>query len=303
MNLPIRFIVLICLTPLCGFSEPSFNQSRAGFITHLLREEKLGEPAEAPPPGDLDLVSYPAPLGLNVAYVSPRPSSGGRHPAIIWLVGGLSNSIGSVAWAVSSRQNDQSAAAFRRSGIVTMYPSVRGGNDNPGFRETFLGEVDDVLAAARYLARLDYVDPDRIYLGGHSTGGTLALLVAAASGDRFRAIFALGPVGNVAGYGADSLPFDLRDSKELSLRSPANWLADIARPTFVFEGTAAPSNIGPLHALQVACHNPRVAFEPVEGATHFTLIAPLVGRLAAGILADTASQAAFHLPTATADAH
>ncbi len=36
-----------------------------------------------------------------------------------------------------------------------MYPSLRGGNKNPGYIETFLGEVDDVIAAARYLAQLD----------------------------------------------------------------------------------------------------------------------------------------------------
>ena len=69
-------------------------------------------------------------------------------------------------------------AAYRRAGIVMMYPSLRGGNDNPGRREGFLGEVDDILAAAEYLARESYVDPGRIYLGGHSTGGTLAMLAA-----------------------------------------------------------------------------------------------------------------------------
>ena len=38
----------------------------------------------------------------------------------------------------------------------------------------------------RFLAAQPYVDPARIYLGGHSTGGTLALLVAECS-ETFRA--------------------------------------------------------------------------------------------------------------------
>ena len=54
----------------------------------------------------------------------------------------------------------------------------------------------------------DYVDPDQIYLGGHSTGGTLALLVAEST-DRFRAIFSFGPVANMRNYGTDILFFDL----------------------------------------------------------------------------------------------
>ena len=62
-----------------------------------------------------------------------------------------------------------------------MFPSLRGGNDNPGNKEGFLGEVDDVLAAADFLSKQEFVDPNRIYLGGHSTGGTLVLLVAACS--------------------------------------------------------------------------------------------------------------------------
>jgi hypothetical protein len=150
-----------------------------------------------------------------------------KHPAIIWLTGGFSNSIGDIAWTPGPASNDQSASGFRDAGIVMMYPPLRGGNNNPGYIETFYGEVDDVLAAAKALATLDYVDPKRIYLGGHSTGGTLALLVAAAGGDRFRAVFALGPVDNVVGYGADVLPFDLKNPKEAQVRAPVVWVSSI----------------------------------------------------------------------------
>src|SRR5436305_14755455 len=106
-----------------------------------------------------------------------------------------------------------------------MFPSLRGGNDNPGQKEGFLGEVDDVLAARDFLEKQPYVDPKRIYLGGHSTGGTLALLVAECS-DRFRAVFAFGPIDDVAGYGRNSvfLPFDLSDPREINVRSPIYWL-------------------------------------------------------------------------------
>src|SRR5205085_2693378 len=103
-------------------------------------------------------------------------------------------------WQDEPPQNDQTASAYRKAGIATMFPSLRGGNDNPGFKESLFGEVDDVLAAREYLARQDFVDPKRIYLGGHSTGGTLVLL-AAASTDQFRAVFSFGPVDDIRGYG------------------------------------------------------------------------------------------------------
>src|SRR5262245_65351301 len=115
-------------------------------------------------------------------------------------------------------------------------PSLRGGNDNPGVKEGFFGEVDDVLAAADFLAKQEYVDPKRIYLGGHSTGGTLVLLVAECS-DRFRAVFSFGPIDTVARYGPEYLPFDTCNPREIELRSPGRWLAMIKSPTFVFEGT------------------------------------------------------------------
>jgi dipeptidyl aminopeptidase/acylaminoacyl peptidase len=60
--------------------------------------------------------------------------------------------------------------------------------------------VDDVIVATEYLRAQPHVDPDRIYLGGHSTGGTLVQLVAASS-DQYRAVFSFGPMDDVGGYG------------------------------------------------------------------------------------------------------
>jgi dienelactone hydrolase len=166
-----------------------------------------------------------------------------------------------------------------------MYPSLRGGVDNPGAREGFFGEVDDVLAAADYLAQQDFVDPRRIYLGGHSTGGTLALL-AAASTDRFRAVFSFGPIADVAGYGAEVLPFDAASKRERDLRAPVLWMHSIQCPTFVLEGTGQPGNVDSLRALDRASGNPLVRFYQVKGANHFSILAPTTKLIADKILRD-----------------
>jgi alpha/beta superfamily hydrolase len=264
----------------------TLGEARQGFSTKLLRKEHMGKAPEAPPATLFQLVRYSSPIGKLAAYVSPKPAQPGKHPAILWIVGGFSNSISPVAWTPSPAKNDQSASAFREAGVIMMYSSLRGGNDNPGAMEGFYGEVDDVLAAADYLAKLDYVDPQRIYLGGHSTGGTLALL-AAESTNRFRAVFSFGPVEDVAGYGEESLPFDLRNAQELRLRAPGRWLPAIKTRTFIMEGAGGRSNIGSLRAMQKLPHSEAVTFLPIPGADHFSTLAPITRLLARKILADT----------------
>ncbi|MCH7725746.1 MAG: prolyl oligopeptidase family serine peptidase [Planctomycetes bacterium] len=261
-------------------------EARRGFSTTLTRQKFMGEVPDDPPRGLFNLIRYKAPLGENAAYVSPSPDDGKRHPGIIWIFGDSSNSIGYRAWIPGTLENDQSASAFRDAGIIMMYPSLRGGSDNAGAMEGFYGEVDDVLAATDYLASLDYVDPQRIYLGGHSTGGTLALLVSEVT-DRFRAVFSFGPVDDVRGYGSEVLPFDVTDKKEGDLRAPILWLHGIQSPTFVFEGTVPKGNLDCLSSMSDANQNSFVHFHPVKNADRFSVLAPITKLVAEKILADT----------------
>ncbi len=266
---------------------PAVNllEARNGFVTQLTRHENTAFPVPDPPAELFRLAYYETPAGKLAAYVSQPPPDRKKHPAIIWIVGGFSNSISEVAWEPAPASNDQSAAAFRKAGVLMMYPSLRGGNDNPGFHEGFYGEVDDVLSAAKYLASLDYVDPTRIYLGGHSTGGTLALLIAECP-NSFRAVFSFGPVTNVAAYGAEVLPFDITNKHEVELRSPGLWLPSIQHPVFVFEGINQPSNIKSLEIFTRINQNPLLHFYPVNGADHRSILAPVTALIASKIVAD-----------------
>jgi len=267
-------------------TKPSLTEARHGFTTKLVRQVAQNKPVPSPPRQLFRSVRYDSPAGRLAAYVSQPPKDGRRHPAIVWVIGGFGNDLGTTPWREASPDDDQSASAFRKAGIVTMYPSFRGGNDNPGYQEGFFGEVDDVLAAADYLAKQDFVDPGRIYLGGHSTGGTLALLAAESSG-RFRAVFAFGPVEDVAGYGPKNLFFDTSNRQELALRSPKLWLHSIKNPTFVFEGTESPGNLSSLRSLERASSNPMVQFYPVPGFDHFSILSPMTRLLATKVLNDS----------------
>lgn len=266
-------------------ARPTLAEARRGFSTTVQGEQPEAEPVPVPPENVFRRVKYPAGPREFWAYVTPDPADGRKHPAIVWLTGGDTNSIGPVWWPASP-DNDQTAAAYRQAGIVMMFPSLRGGNDNPGKREGFLGEVDDVLAAAAFLAAQPYVDPERIYLGGHSTGGTLAMLVAEVS-PRFRAVFAFGPVADVRTYGGHYVYHDLEDEQETRLRSPGYWLDSVRSPLFVIEGTEG--NIDALRWMRSRSSNPLVSFVEVPGMTHFNILAPTNQVLAAKILASRGS--------------
>ncbi|MGL6074555.1 MAG: alpha/beta hydrolase family protein [Fimbriiglobus sp.] len=270
-------------------------EARKGFQTKLARKESGGDPAPAPPANVFELVKYTSPVGKCDAYMTPDPKDGKKHPAIIWITGGDCNSIDEGCWKAANPKNDQSAAAYRKAGIMMMFPSLRGGNNNPGVKEGFLGEVDDVLAAAEFLAKQPHIDPARIYLGGHSTGGTLVLLVAECS-NRFRAVFSFGPVDDPAGYPADFVPFNTRNEQECSVRAPVSWLHCVESRVFVIEGTEG--NLESLQLMEKTSKNPKISFHEVLNKDHFEILAPINKLLAEKILADTGESCAISLKPA-----
>jgi acetyl esterase/lipase len=265
--------------------QVTLTDAKRGFQTKIIQQKTPGKVVPEPPAQLARIAYYNTPAGELAAYLTKPPSENQRFPAIIWISGGDSNTIDDGFFQDAPASNDQTASAFRKAGIVMMYPSLRGGNNNPGTKEGFFGEVDDIIAAADYLAKQKFVDPKRIYLGGHSTGGTLALLVAEST-RRFRAIFSFGPVEDVSGYDTNYLPFDTSNKKELELRAPGRWIQSIQSPVFVFEGNEQPSNLDSLESLSRMSHNPLVQFRAVKGTNHFSILAPVTQLVAAKILRD-----------------
>ncbi len=267
------FAVLLSL-PAAGFGQDGtpLLEKRAGHATELTRKIKAEESPEEPPAdAPVSLIRYPTELGDMAAYLTlPPEDTEARHPAIVWLTGGFpAGGGGSYLWEGVDVSDEQSARIYHLNDIVMMYPSTRGGyQGNPGFQEYFYGEVNDVLSALEYVRKLDYVDPSRIYLGGHSTGGTLALLVAAAT-DQFAGVIALGPTAD--GYGSD-VPYSWTE-KERALRAPVKHLSSIRSPTWVIEGEKG--NHEALKTLAKENHNPLVKVFSVTGASHFTVLHPV----------------------------
>lgn len=275
------------------FDGKTLLEARASFVTKL-RESPHYESERTvaiPPEGLMEMVHYPSPLGDMVAYLSPDPGDGKRHPAIIFVKGGFGG-IGSWLFEAAPEENDQSVLQFLDEGIITMTPSFRGENGNPGQFELFYGEVEDLLHALEYLRGIAYVDPERIYLAGHSTGGTLALL-AATSTNGFRAIFSFGGapdllrvVGDGEGYG--NTPFNFKSRDESLLRSPIAFVGAITTPTFYFEGEQSiyvkdAERMGSIALMKKVPFEARILL----GANHFNILAPLKREIAEKILLDT----------------
>ena len=247
----------------------SLPEHKRDFQTTIVATGPDAGPAPQPPGDVFEMVRYPSNVGELVAYVT-KPTGDRKRPAIIWITGGDNNSIGDV-WSPADPENDQGATTFRENGFVMMFPSQRGGNDNPGQREGFYGEVDDVIAAADFLAKRPDVDPDRIYLGGHSTGGTLVLLVAAST-DRFAAVFSLGPVATPLHYGGNFL-YSAQTDEEMVPRSPIVWVDQIKTPTFILEGESG--NWDSIVMMKESFPNPNVHYYRVAGKDHFDAIRPI----------------------------
>jgi dienelactone hydrolase len=264
----------------------NFAAARAEYKTKLSFTSSDTAAAPEPPAGTFRKLTYPSAVGPLAAYLTPDPADGQKHPAIVWITGGDSNAL-SEMWEPADPNDDQTAAAFRKAGVVLMVPSPRGGNDNPGIRQGFAGEIDDVIAAADFLGQQPYVDATRIYLGGHSTGGTLAVLTAEAT-DRFRATFAFGPLHQATLHRMfKQTDFEKLDDREWQLRAPIYWLASVKKPLFVLEGRKDPTNVIGLRRMREKSHNPNIEFLEVEGASHFSILAPITAVVADKILHDT----------------
>ncbi len=264
----------------------SFAEAHDAFQTTLARQDHDSDSIPEPP-DNFELISYPSKVGDLAAYVSSDPGDGEKHPLIIWIVGGWGNGIDDFPWVYPEWDDDQTGSAFWQAGVLTMYPSFRGGCGNPGYYEALFGEIDDIVSAYEYAASLPYVDPDRIYLGGHSTGATRALLAAEYT-DKFRAVFGFGAVDEIKYHNNSQFTFDTSIEEEFIMRSPIHWLDDVKTPTFLIEGSDG--NSANLLNIQNTSKNDNIHCYIIDGTDHWGPLGPITPLLAQKILADTGAE-------------
>ncbi len=264
------------------------TSARAGFQTRVTANPnyQADGPVDPAPAKLFSVVHYASPAGKLAACLSPDPGDGKKRPALLYAHGGFGgiNGIGF---------GREEFAPFRDAGFVLFCPSWRGENENPGKYEMFFGEVDDAVASLEYLAKVPYVDPARIYMLGHSTGGMVTLLTAESS-SRLRAAFSFGGAPDLANADYGNTPFDRSVGGEVRLRSRVLFVAGLKAKTFYFEGDRSPDgkpdegylpDARRMQTLATAAKAPLQMFT-VEGGTHFNIVRPISTLLAEKLKAD-----------------
>jgi dipeptidyl aminopeptidase/acylaminoacyl peptidase len=207
-----------------------FYVDRNNFETNLIYRAPAPQryENELPPIGIREIIYDSGNLKLK-AWLSDNPDDGKKHPAIVYAHGGFSFGGSEELAAVKD---------FLDQGFVLMAPMLRAENGNPGNFEYFYGEVNDLVAAADYLANVSYVDKDRIFLCGHSIGGTLSMLTSMMP-SKYRAIASFSGSPDQEEFFKSEMgriPFDSRNDKEIKLRSPIVYPDSVIKPLFVYLG-------------------------------------------------------------------
>lgn len=233
MRFAITFATALLLPAIAvahGVADPPtpFAQARKEFHTKLTTRAPAPQGgAPLGPVAGTERIHYTSGGRTLTAYVSTR-LDGGKRPAVLFLHGGFG--FGEDDWAMTR--------PFLDAGYVVMIPVLRGENGQPGDFTTFYGEVDDVLAAADRLAHLPGVDEQRIFVAGHSAGGTLVLLAALAS-RRFRggaAFSGITDAATIVKYVPRIVVFDRSDPREIELRSALAFAGTFSCPMRLLYG-------------------------------------------------------------------
>lgn len=176
--------------------------------------------------GELELLGWLA--------VPEGAKQGAPAPGVVYFHG---------AFALG-RKDVEATRPLVDAGLVVLMPALRGENGNPGRLELLYGEVDDAVAAIRFLAARPEVDAGHVYAVGHSIGGGLAALVALRPEAPVRMTASV--VGlyvpetfqrwSRAGSNAALVRFDPFDPDEGPLRTLAGNVRDVVHPHLAYVG-------------------------------------------------------------------
>jgi dienelactone hydrolase len=253
--------------------SPSLGSYEPGLVPDGVTEVRYAS-------GDLELLAW-----LAVPKAVEGTPQAAPAPGVVYFHG-----------AFSLQAKDALAARpLVDAGFVVLMPALRGENGNPGRLELLYGELDDAVAAIRFLAARPEVDREHVYAVGHSIGGGLAALVALRPDAPVRLTASVGGLyvpetfvrwsrseGN-----APLIRFDPTAPHEATLRTLAGNVRDVAHPHLAYVGeddTWFHPNAERVRA-EAERWNAPVTVTMVPG-DHMTCLPPGLERFVAAVRAD-----------------
>ena len=209
------------------------------------RNEKVtlkGRPFETSDAYEVIYGAVPSRAG-RLRTIVTRPRREGKHPALFLIQGiglaSIDNPVGGLA--VYKKIVDD----FTRHGFVTVRVDKPGCGDSEGgpARDVdFDTELDGYAQALKMLKARADVDPDRVFIFGHSMGGVMAPLLAAEMPIRGIVVY-----GTIARTWTEYWLENLRRQMELAGASPAaidrDLRAEAALVTYLYAEKKAPKEI------------------------------------------------------------
>lgn len=167
--------------------------------------EVLVPPGERPPAGRAPTsLWFENPKGQRIQAFVATPPGDGPHPTVISVHGGPE-------WHERDAFDPETHALVDAGYAVAMI-NYRGSTGyGIAFRRSLIGdpwlpETEDILAGLDALIDAGIADPARVALGGWSWGGCLACLNEGLHPDRWRAVFAGIPAGDMVAAHYASMP-------------------------------------------------------------------------------------------------
>ena len=216
------------IKPLVQIKSDDYSIVRKQFKTKLIKQggspqkTQQVDSADIPPQGVTQILFKSGDLTLKAWMNKPDASNKKKYPVVVFLHGGFA--FGKGDWDM--------AKLFRDSGFIVIVPMLRGENGQQGVFTMFYDEVNDAIAAADYARRQSFSDKKRIYLAGHSVGGTITLLTAMATKYFKKAVSFSGSPDQIlyCKYGIPTriIPFDTLNVKEFEVRSPLAYAGSLS---------------------------------------------------------------------------
>jgi dienelactone hydrolase len=264
-------------------AEVTFVRDAAGAISGLQwHPEDTPETVAEKVRVQAEDVTYPGEGGISLAGRLIRPSTPGRHPAVLIVHGAgkltrrnwLTDLLGDL-FAV----NDFATLSYDKRGVGDSGGVYDGGTASPAMVE-LLGR--DALAGVAYLKSRPEIDPAQIGLQGSSQAGWIIPFAAAQSKDVAFMLLWSGPGvtqgiadlydGRAENTPPDQLAQTLRDTQPFGF-DPIPYLEQVAVPGFwAFGGrdltVPVPESIANLSRVQAAGHKD-FTWQTFPGADHY----------------------------------